>query len=389
MKFSLSIIGLLPLVSLINATTIDPEVVAARKNDVYLKQYQDNIMKTLRARKPTAKCTERTLIRRKEWSRLSKSEKLAYVAATKCLAAKPNQLSRALVPGVRNRYDDFTAVHLANTPYVHFNGNFLAFHRHYVHLYEQALRNECGYKGTQPYWDWSISYQDVRTHPIFDGSAASLGGNGAYEPDRENVVVELAPGIFQSHPPATGGGCVTKGPFTPSTWSVNLGPIGYNVSWDPIGPDGGFGYNPRCLRRDFSPIYSKDSRPSNVTALLEVDSLAALSFKFDAEPGAVHGAGHFQVGGIELCTYASPSDPIFWAHHAMIDRIWTVWQHLGNTSVIATKQNSVWGTGTNGNNPPSAPVTLDSTINFDVLDQPRAIRELVSTIDGPFCYMYE
>lgn len=29
-------------------------------------------------------------------------------------------------------------------------GNFLSWHRWFVYSYEQALKNECGYNGTQP-----------------------------------------------------------------------------------------------------------------------------------------------------------------------------------------------------------------------------------------------
>lgn len=28
-------------------------------------------------------------------------------------------------------------------------------------------------------------------------------------------------------------------------------------------------------------------------------------------------------------TYASPGDPIFFVHHAMVDRLWTKWQAKG------------------------------------------------------------
>ena len=33
---------------------------------------------------------------------------------------------------------------------IHYTGNFLSWHRYYTWLYEEALRNECGYTGTQP-----------------------------------------------------------------------------------------------------------------------------------------------------------------------------------------------------------------------------------------------
>ncbi len=41
--------------------------------------------------------------------------------------------------------------------------------------------------------------------------------------------------------------------------------------------------------------------------------------------GGIHNAVHRAVGG-DMVTSASPSDPIFWLHHADIDRIWATWQ---------------------------------------------------------------
>ena len=35
-------------------------------------------------------------------------------------------------------------------------GHFLPWHRYFGATYEKALREECGYKGAQPYWDWTI-----------------------------------------------------------------------------------------------------------------------------------------------------------------------------------------------------------------------------------------
>ncbi|SRR5260221_7454676 len=41
--------------------------------------------------------------------------------------------------------------------------------------------------------------------------------------------------------------------------------------------------------------------------------------------GAVHGSVHNAVGG-DMASSASPTDPLFWLHHANIDRLWAEWQ---------------------------------------------------------------
>lgn len=274
---------------------------------------------------------------------LTKAERLAYVNAVKCLTTKPSRTPATDIPGARTRYDDFVASHLVETPYVHASGKFLAFHRYYVHIYERALREECGYKGAHPYWDWSLTYKDLAQSPLFDGSDTSMGGDGKYVPDREPTVLNVAPGISFIIPPANGGGCVQKGPFAEGKFEVNLGPVGM----PPAGPDNGLGYNPRCLTRDLNKEFSNIARPTNVTKLFEgtPDVGTFLSVMDPPTFPGVHGAGHFSLGGIELDLWASPSDPVFFLHHANIDRMWTIWQGQD----LANRTNMMWGTGTTGN----------------------------------------
>ena len=40
----------------------------------------------------------------------------------------------------------------------------------------------------------------------------------------------------------------------------------------------------------------------------------------------VHNSGHVWVGGSMLSIPTAPCDPVFWMHHAEIDRIWAAWQ---------------------------------------------------------------
>lgn len=69
-----------------------------------------------------------------------------------CLQATPAKTPSELAPGAKTRYDDFVVAHINQTFYIHNNANFLGWHRYFTWSYEQALRNECGYTGAQPYW---------------------------------------------------------------------------------------------------------------------------------------------------------------------------------------------------------------------------------------------
>lgn len=123
----------------------------------------------------------------------------------------------------------------------------------------------------------------------------------------------------------------------------------------------------------------------------------------------MHGFGHFQLGGPELDVYVSPSDPVFWLHHAQVDRLWAIWQHgpagpdlpgLGDRDELRryvlsplARESEVSILGEQVADltavPPSPNVTLDTPINFGVISPPKLIRKTVSTIDGDLCYVYE
>ncbi len=47
--------------------------------------------------------------------------------------------------------------------------------------------------------------------------------------------------------------------------------------------------------------------------------------------GAIHAGVHNAVGG-DMADKSSPTDPLFWLHHANIDRIWAKWQTSHNAT---------------------------------------------------------
>ena len=207
---------------------------------------------------------------------MSRSARREYISAVKCLAGLPSQMDPAKAPGARSRYDDFQAAHILQTTFVHGTGSFFAWHRHLVWLYETALREECGYSGYQPYWDWS-KYADkpLSANPLIDGSSTSMSGNGKYIPGRNGTLqpfpipVEDPPALYC--PPGTGGGHIYNGPFV--NWTLNLGPVVNNVvtNGQHVNPNprkDGLGYNPRHLIRDFNNTLLQDNSYSVVTKML-------------------------------------------------------------------------------------------------------------------------
>lgn len=209
-------------------------------------------------------CTHDKLAFRREYGALSHAEKLDYVKAVQCLQALPPRTPANVSSGARSRFDDFVVVHIQQTLDIHFSGIFMPWHRWFTYSYEKALREECGYKGYQPYWDWPKYAAAPQDSPIFDGSETSLGGNGDFiphegpllvSPTNASLTLQLEPGV--------GSGNVTTGPFANMT--VNLGPFGGLNNTAP-GPDGGLGYNPRRLKRDVGPAVNE--RYANYSTVL-------------------------------------------------------------------------------------------------------------------------
>lgn len=247
-------------------------------------------------------------------------------------------------------------------------------------------------------WDWTLSWQDPRKSTVFDVSPTSLGSNGRPIPHGPTNISAF--GIRLEIAPATGGGCIYAGPFT--NISVNLGPIAF----EPVDGHNGLDYNPRCLSRDLSLVWSNQTKPTDVTKLISsYDDLGCFGALFEAL-GGVHAGEHFTMGGMGLDAFASTGDPAFYLHHAQVDRVWTIWQNLnagnrtrqvyGISTVFDGEFHSICSTMKRSSVltrrmlivPPSPNVTLNTDIDFGVLTPQQPASSLVSSIDGPFCYMY-
>lgn len=237
----------------------------------------------------------------------------------------------------------------------------------------------------------------MESSPIFDGSDTSMSGNGEFIPNKPDVALTSADGTPALYlPPGTGGGCVTSGPFRNMT--VNLGPIHLDTAGDGVGtiPDGPFGYHPRCLKRDLTSVINL--RFANATSILSTVAIPrdidTFQMRLQGIPGdpdiGVHAGAHFALGGDPgRDFYVSPGDPAFYLHHSMIDRTWWLWQWQSPND-RQSGPGALAGTNTLLNDPPSANTTMDDFVDIGNAGGPsRRIGELLSTVQGPFCYVYE
>ncbi|OAL02417.1 Di-copper centre-containing protein [Phaeosphaeriaceae sp. SRC1lsM3a] len=315
---------------------------------------------------PVGKCKNPP--KRKEWRQLSVPERKSYIDAVQCLTRKE---AKSGVPGAINRFDDHQGVHMQQKPQIHWVGHFLLWHRYFVATYEKALRDECGYKGGQPYWDWSLDAQPQNLNStrwfnseIFDPNTG-FGGNGA------RVIATPAQNRLNITG-STGGGCVQSGPFTADKFTVNLP-------------------TPHCLARDFVPwIINQMADPKLVEEVLAQPDYTAIAATVEKKqsftPPNIHASGHFGVGGI-LGTMGnaaeSPGDPIFYLHHGNIDHVFWKWQQKD----LKQRLNQVGGPITpfdySGKN-----VTLDFEINIGLLAGNATLKDLLNTEGGTLCYTY-
>lgn len=84
-------------------------------------------------------------------------ERKDYTRAVQCLQTLPSKSDPTWALAARIRYVDLVALHMNQTLFIHGKGLFLTWHRCFAWVYEQALRNECGYKRYQPVCSATVS----------------------------------------------------------------------------------------------------------------------------------------------------------------------------------------------------------------------------------------
>ncbi|KAK1842747.1 tyrosinase central domain containing protein [Colletotrichum chrysophilum] len=226
---------------------------------------------------------------RREWRTLSAADKKSYILAVKCLMDLPS-----IFDSQTSHFDDFTYAHITAGGSSHYAAAFLPWHRMFVHTYEQTLRQKCQYGGAQPYWNWVLDSRDLSQSPVWD-SELGFGLDGGSEGDH----------------------CVEKGPFA-----------GRRYAWRHLPEKGIAEMEPHCLSRWFrdrhsleDAIYDRIS-PEYVNETLNAADYSSFFKKFEA---GAHNAIPMFIRG-EWLNFTATNDPVFFLHHAQVDRLWWLWQ---------------------------------------------------------------
>ncbi|KAI4619977.1 hypothetical protein J4E80_004502 [Alternaria sp. BMP 0032] len=267
---------------------------------------------------------------RVEWDSYPDSSKQQFVDSIKCLMGRAPS---GQFPAAKSRYEDLVALHQTLTPNVHGNSKFLLWHRYYTWVFEDILRSECGFSQTMPWFDETKYAGRFSASSIF--SAKWFGGI------------------------ALGGNCVTNGAF--ANLAINIGP--------------GSGNTPHCLARNGDAAKTQYCNSDYVNQCNAYGDFAGMA---QCAEGGPHAWGHNGIGAVMQDTYGSPADPIFWLHHAFVDRNFRIWQNANGARV-----NTI-----NGNDASGRALTLDTNINVYGIRPDVKVRDVLDTTGTTLCYKY-
>jgi len=247
---------------------------------------------------------------RKNFKHLDDIEKKRFIDAIVALKDQ-SQHDSVLMPGHMSRYDDYAMIHMnammnGNT-WAHGNSSFFPWHRELLYQFEKDLQ-AIDPLVMIPYWDWTR--EQAAGDPGFPFRHDFIGVDGT---DTEDDRVMREDGAADPYPY----------PFDPDNWPIIMKD---DNTW------------PDFLLRAFGEFTDPDpdnnaqNLPQNDVVVegtnttfrsaLAAGTYATLRFRSED----LHNLVHRWVGG-NMLGMTSPNDPVFFMHHAAIDRMWSLWQY--------------------------------------------------------------
>src|SRR6266851_2551286 len=254
---------------------------------------------------------------RKNVKYLTADEKTRFVSAIVALKSQDSVIH----PGTQSRYDDFVETHLnamwdfslnmmRPLSWGHVDSVFFPWHRELLYRFEELLQS-VDPTVTIPYWDWTREQNSAAAgYPLKNDL---IGGDGD-RLDGDHVKRDpAAPAVDATHPYIY--------PFDPQAWSATI---------TVVDPSDTLNFFQRQLGENVTgdaPNLPQNSvtvtgTGTNFRAAIS-GANSYLTLRLRSED--LHNLVHRWVGG-NMLRMTSPNDPVFFMHHAQIDRMWSIWQ---------------------------------------------------------------
>ncbi len=316
---------------------------------------------------PDGQPAQQPLVRR-SWTSLNEAEKQEFVDGVLKLkqtlahtasigASRADYVSYCFYKGEpyrRNLWDFYVELHTSAFVWMmqpesegrfrmaHMGPQFLPWHRYILLRLEADLREVLGKPDfTFPYWDW----EDCQKHPkgcpeIFDprylGSPGRCAGEDGSFADADVKGYLVGQGF---HTQLTSGSAnKLSEAFDASNIVCGPNPLQRTVGCDKE-------YPRPPTEADVLAIFEReiyDAPPYNNCATNQQVSFRQYIEGFNLEENRfspicitagckMHGLGHLYIGG-DMTSLGPPNDPVFFLHHANVDRLWAEWQDRNRRS---------------------------------------------------------
>ncbi|EJD00118.1 Di-copper centre-containing protein [Fomitiporia mediterranea MF3/22] len=238
---------------------------------------------------------------------------------------------------------------------IHVTGYFLPWHRWYVAVYEQALKESCRYTDSA----------DVFDSDFFKGSGPASGIGGWSEPSKDFSVTG---GVFSDSMIAYPNSHILRRIFSLQPWKDLNGFNRYPLEYA-----------------------NATFMPDAMRALVDghVEDFVGFQADFEKTQGA-HGTSFLLFGDLRK----DRNELLFWMHHAMVDKVWSDWKNANSENFWAFFGGTVQGTKNvtyYDQYPNGAPpfLSLNDTMLADGMFNETTIYNVMNTTGGFMCYMYE
>ncbi|CAJ2509296.1 Uu.00g143220.m01.CDS01 [Anthostomella pinea] len=275
-----------------------------------------------------------------EWRNYQDTDRAAFVAAIQCLKAAPSAGSPFTAS--QNRYEDLVSVHQQMTDQIHMVAQFLPWHRYFVWVFEQLMRDECGFDRAFPWWDETLDGGNFAASPLF--TDAYFGPATAVTADGQ-------------------GTCIESGAFANTT--LHVGP--------------GTGNSDHCLSRAVNETLSATVSSSFVN---DCNSRTTYSDMESCQELGPHAYGHNAIGAVMAEVSSSVGDPIFFMHHLFVDHTFRIWQNAD-----AARLTTINGCADKAS--PCTAVTMDTVLSSMGLRPDTTVGAVMDTLGGFLCYRYD